>query len=194
MKSLEKQPNDFVLKQGALFLDGRKVGAVRDNGDFQLTTPDGQRHVGNISLLIRSDVRRQIIGGGKVGPTGRMRVGSEGFDVRAGTVWFAGREVGHLTRAGDYEIEVHGTVHRGNVNRTLGAVWLSGKKGTVSGRIKVGGHSLSALDGVVYEGGEAVGQVTPDGRYRVVTLEGEHLEGRIAVPVAPQLAPRPLTR
>ncbi len=186
----------YSVKGGALFLDGRKVGTVNANGDFQATGPDGKMHSGNIGKLIRSDVRRQVMSGGRDGPTGRMRVGAEGFDVRAGAVWLAGREVGHVNRGGDYELEVHGQPMKGNLNSTLGAVWLFSKKrvGT-SARIKVGDHSLSAIDGVVYEGGEEVGWLMPDGRFRVVTLEGEHLEGRVQGPLgADKLGPRPLNR
>ena len=62
-------------------------------------------------------------------------------------------------------------------------------------RFKVGDHSLSAIDGVVYEGGEEVGWLMPDGRFRVVTLEGEHLEGRVQKPLkTDKLGPRPLNR
>ena len=196
MKSQSKAAaaGEYALKKGAVLFGGRKVGAVDAKGDFQLTGPDGKLHVGNIAKLIRADVRRQVLSGGKDGPTGRMRVGTEGFDVRAGAVWHAGQEVGQVNRAGDYELELHGAQLKGNLNTTLGAVWLfASKKEGPSARIKVGEHSLSAIEGVVYEGGEAVGWLRPDGWYRAVTLEGDHLEGTVTLE-APRLAPRPLNR
>ncbi len=197
MKSLPKSSGpEYSLKNGAVFLGGRKVRTVLQNGDFQLTAPDGKVHAGNIAKLIRADVRRQVVSGGKDGPTGRMRVGTEAFDVRAGAVWHAGQVVGHVSRAGDYELEVRGKSLKGNLNTTLGAVWLFAKKQIgASARIKVGDHSLTAIDGIVYEGGEAVGWLMPDGHYRAVTLEGDHVEGRVPTPLGPpKLAPRPINR
>jgi len=194
MKSLT-QPASYSIKNGALLLDGRKVGTVNSKGDFQLTGQDGRVHAGNIAKLIRADVGRQIVSGGRDGPTGRMRVGSDAFEVRAGAVWLAGQEVGQLTRAGDYQLNVRGQPLSGNLNTTLGAVWLFSKKRVgVSARLKVGDHSLSAIDGVVYEGGEAVGWLLPDGRYRAVTLEGDHLEGKLPVAPTLKLGSRPLNR
>lgn len=151
----------YRVKNGAVYLDKVKVGSLSANGDFRVSSPEGRIHTGNISTLIRADVQRQVVGD-QAGPTGRLRVGPHACDVRGGAAWCAGQRVGQLGLLGDYAIEVQGDRLSGNLNRTPGA-----------------GRAFTAIDGVIYEAGEEIGWLLPDGRFRAVTLEGDQLEGTL---------------
>ena len=171
----------YRVKNGAVYLDKVKVGSLSANGDFRVSSPEGRIHTGNISTLIRADVQRQVVGD-QAGPTGRLRVGPHACDVRGGAAWCAGQRVGQLGLLGDYAIEVQGDRLSGNLNRTPGAIWLVGRiEGGSSARIDVSGagRAFTAIDGVIYEAGEEIGWLLPDGRFRAVTLEGDQLEGTL---------------
>lgn len=164
-----------------MYLNNVKVGSLSANGEFRVTSPEGRIHSGNIRSLIRADVQRQVAGG-LSGPTGRLRVGHYACEVRGGAVWLTGQRIGQVGLFGDYELEIEGCRLTGNLNRTPGAVWLFGRiEGGSSARIELSGagRAFTAIDGVIYEAGEEIGWLLSDGRFRAVTLEGDHLEGTL---------------
>lgn len=171
----------YVVKKGVVYLKDAKVGTIDAKGNYKVTDPQGKVHTGNISTLIRADVQAKLINRGKTGPTGRVRIGMITYEVRGGQVLHEGAEVGTVDGGGNYKLQVPGEkASAGHVQRTPGAVWLGKAEKAPSARIELAGKVFTAIDGVIFEMGEEIGRLAPDGRFRGVTLEGDHFEGLLS--------------
>ncbi len=174
----------YSIKKDVVFLDGVKVGTVDPKGNFRVTDKAGKVHTGNIGQLIRTAVQSAIREGThtKGGPSGRLRVAQHSFEVRGGLVYFGSDSCGTVTPKGDYALSIAGHRFAGNVNKTPGAVWLGlptpALKG-VKGRIVLAGKVFTAIDGVIFDGGEPIGWLRADGQFRGVTIDGDHFEGNL---------------
>lgn len=173
----------YSVKQGLVLLAGSKVGTIDAKGNYRITDGKGRAHVGNLGKLIREDLRSKILSGGRNGLTGRIRVGLRTYEVRGGSVFSGGKAIGTVTTAGDYAMTEFGKSSSGNVRRTPGAVWLAPEQTDgAAGRITIGKQTFTASNGLIFEAGEAIGWLSPDGRFRGVTLEGDHFEGSLQAP------------
>jgi hypothetical protein len=170
-----------VVAKNAIFLDGERVGSIDAQGNFRVTGPDGRIHTGSVSALIASDLQGQLAGT-SAGPSGRLRVHTTTYEVRGGRIFHEANQVGTVDEAGDFRINLKGASSTGNVRSTPGAVWLGLGHATASTRLKLGGHTLRAVNGVIYDQGVEVGWLTAEGRFRGVTRRGDHFEGSIVEP------------
>lgn len=178
----------YTMHKGVVFLGKKRLGTVTPSGVFEVVGPDGKLHRGTVGGLIRAALRH----GAPAVPSGQVRINQHRFDVADGVLWLHGQRVGTVTAEGDYSVKLEGEALTGNVNTTFGAVWLHGAtKGGPSSRIVVGGRSLMAVDGVVFEAGEAIGWLLADGRFRAVGLEGDFVAGRLEKVAAQPYLRRP---
>ncbi len=175
-----KAGSGYLVKKGSIFLGGKKVGFIDAKGHFHVVDAKGKTHTGHVPTLLRNDIRLKLMSGGRAGATGRLRLGQQTFEVRGGQVFFEKRAVGTVSASGEYALEVYGRASAGHVNRTPGAVWLNRPpvKGP-STRIELAGKAFVAVEGVIFEAGEEIGWVTEEGRFRGVTLDGDHFEGSL---------------
>ncbi len=173
----------YTVKKGLVLLGESKVGTIDSKGNYRITDGKGRAHVGNIAKLIREDLRSKILRGGRDGLTGRIRVGLRTYEVRGGSIFSDGKAIGTVTAAGDYAMTVFGQSSSGNVGSTPGAVWLAAEqKDGATGRISIGNQVFTVSNGTVFEGGAAIGWMAADGRFRGVTLAGDHFEGSLEAP------------
>ncbi len=175
-------PTEYTVKKGIVYAHGAKVGSVDAKGQYRVVDQEGKSHSGSIAALIKADVKSKLLGGGKDGRTGKVRVGLTTYEVRGGTAYFEGKAVGSVNATGDYALTVFDQHFEGNVGHTPGAVWLSSPSSGSSARIELAGKSFTALDGVIFDGGEEIGWLDEEGRFRGVTIDGDHFEGSLIEP------------
>ncbi len=171
--------SEYSVKKGIVYAKGVKVGAIDAKGQFRVVDKAGKAHSGSVAALIKADVKAKLLGGDKAGRMGRVRIGLMTYEVRGGAVYFEGKAVGTVNVQGDYELTVLGQHSSGHVERTPGAVWLQGSTVGRSARIELADKHFTGLNGVIFDGGEEIGWLDDDGRFRGVTIDGDHFEGSL---------------
>lgn len=168
----------YQINRGVISLNGVAVGSLDKRGNYRIT--DGQRvRVGTVADLIQGDVVGKTLVGG---PAGILRVGRYACDVRDGVVHFSGKPIGTVDAEGNYAVKMLERTAKGKLSQARGVVLIrptQSRKTGASARIEIGGRDFTAIDGVIFESGEAIGWLQADGRFRGVTREGDHFEGSL---------------
>ena len=167
----------YTVHQGAVLRAGQRVGSVDAKGQYRVTDANGRVHTGAVAALLQQEVRRLLFRESE-GPTGKLRLDRQVYEVRAGVAYLGAEKAGTVDFRGDFSLAHAGVAARGNVQRTIGAVWLGAAKlNPGSGRVETGGRVFRAIEGALFEDGLEVGWLSRDGAYRGVTREGHFFEG-----------------
>ncbi len=171
--------SNLRIEKNVIMVGDERVGTIGSDGTYQLVDVNGTVQTGSVAGLIQEGVRNQLSVAGQ-GVTGKLRLGAQTLEVVGGTVFHEGTRVGSIDGRGAFGVTVRGTPMQGNAFTTPGAVWLGGTAG--SGPVTIDDLRFTAIDGVIYENGSAIGWLDGLGLFRAVRANGDYFEGTVGAP------------
>ncbi len=193
--------NTYTVKNGDVHFQGRKIGTINDNGDFNVrfSRQPGDHASGNIRDLLGAKYEGTLSTGAPVSShhSGTIAYGNNTFAIDNGRVKHEGRDIGTLQNDGRFDVTLNGQRYEGNVGQLHGAAVTGrlndGKRidtapsgtvtinefverpGTAGGLRRT---TFDVKDGKVFLQNKLVGSINSNGDFNV-TIDGKQSTGNV---------------